>query len=291
MRPFLTFSVPGISMDELKGKSFTEIDWANFVSRCSQEADPTRRAMRMQMIGLEASKMAAKTINDSFSTFNKLSAEGVATTADGRNYAKYTGVYFGAEMVRVGDPVRVTTSAPGPGSSAAIDPALGGAPADAPPPGVMLVSEVGVTSNGVLQFKGNVYRVVRAALPVAPNTMVPPETLGAAFLEEQAIRNQIEPEKGRAVWGWILVERDATRAEGEVHGRFYVTHKLMSIIDRERFEQSVQKGVVEDAQTFLNNRQHSGLGTYIAVRRETRAATIGAAAPVTFKAPLGMVED
>ena len=288
MRPFLTFSVPSVSIKELEAKSYDEVDWPTFAMRNSQDPDPSKRAMRMQMVGLEASKMAARLINDSLSLFTKT---GESLTADGsRRVQQYMGVYLGAEMIRVGDPIRVTATAP----------STEGAPPEATP--VMLVAEIqlvtpawgvdAVTAVPELQLRGNLYRLVRAPLPHPP-TMVPAGTLGLAFGEEVAARNQIEHDKSMR-WGWVQVERDATRAEAEVLGRFYVTHKLMGIIAPERLQEAVQRGVVEEAQAYLNNRSHSssasGWGGRPAGPKPGRAATVGEAVAVKFVAPPGMVE-
>lgn len=283
MRPFLTFSVPAVAIDELTSKFFEAVDWQAFAIRYSQDPDPQKRNLKLQMVGLEASKMAARGINDCFSTFNKL---GEGPTPDGTVLVRhYTGVYLGAEMVRLGDPVRV--NAPGganepPGTS----------------PCVMLVSEIKVLSSAwggdpttpaTLQFEGNVYRVVRAALPHPP-TIIAAENLGQAFVEELSVRNEIERDPN-VRWGWHLVERDAVRPDGEVRGRFYVTFKLMALINPKTLEENRARGAVEEAQTYLNNRSHSGLGGNQGGRRESRAATLGKAVSTQFIAPSGMVED
>lgn len=288
MRPFLTFSVPNVSIKEIETKSYEEVDWPDFAMRSSQDPDPGKRAMRMQMVGLEASKMAARLINDSLSMFNKI---GEGLTADG-NYRiqQYTGVYLGAEMIRVGDPIRVTAT----GSN------VEGAPQEQTP--VMLAAETQLVTPAwsgdasapppSLQFKGNLYRIIRAPLPHPP-TVVPAGTLGPTFEEEVGARNQIEQDKSMR-WGWVLVERDAVRPEAEVLGRFYVTHKLMGIIAPERLQEAIQRGVVEEAQAYLNNRSHSSSGSGWGGRsvgpKPGRAATVGQAVSAQFVAPPGMVE-
>ncbi|KAK1836497.1 transcription-silencing protein Clr2-domain-containing protein [Podospora conica] len=284
MRPFLTFSVPAVAIPELSSKTFESVDWQAFAIRYAQDPDQQKRSLKLQMVGLEASKMAARGINDMFSTFNKL---GEALTPDRAvRVTHYTGVYLGAEMVRIGDPVRV--SAPN-GAQEAPDAA----------PCVMLVSKVQVFTSAWadaatparVQLRGDVYRVVRAALPHHPQMIVPAEQLGQAFVEEVAMRNAIEREPGTMGWGWNLVQRDAVRPDGDVRGRFYVTFKLMSLIDPKMLEDYRSKGAVLEAQKYLNNRGHSGLGGAHGARRESRAATLGKAVSTQFVVPNGMVED
>ncbi|KAL2153385.1 hypothetical protein VTH82DRAFT_4540 [Thermothelomyces myriococcoides] len=301
MRPFLTFSVPHTSMEELRDKTFDTVNWEALYTRISQDPDPNQREINRQMLGLEASKMGARAINDTFSTFD-LRAQG--TTADGTLHVQhYGGVYLGAEMVRVGDPIRIVTLPSGSPSQQAT------VPPDANL--VMLVTEIQVltptslTSDGrgaaTLQFKGDVYRAVRlsTAHPPPPGTVPSGEALGPAFAEELATRNAIDKESGNpdggnaegAVrWSWVQVGAQVLRGEQNVQGRFYVTERLMSIIDPAKWQEWVQRGQLEEAPAYLNNRGHSGGGQYLG-RRMGRMATLGKAVGVEFRVPPGMVEN
>ncbi|KAL2157526.1 hypothetical protein VTH06DRAFT_6077 [Thermothelomyces fergusii] len=297
MRPFLTFSVPHTTMDELRDKTFDMVNWEALSARISQDPDPNKREIGRQMLGLEASKMGARAINDTFSTFD-LRAQG--TTADGALHVQhYGGVYLGAEMVRIGDPIRVVAVPGGPTSQQAnLSP-------DANL--VMLVSEIQVLtptsliSDGrgaaTLQFRGDLYRAVRlpAAHPPPPGTVPSGEALSPAFAEELATRNAIDKESNpggdRGVrWSWVRVAVQALRGEQDVQGRFYVTERLMSIIDLAKWQEWVQRGQLEEAPAYLNNRGHSGGGQYLG-RRMGRKATLGGAVGVEFRAPPGMAEN
>ena len=296
MRPFLTFSVPNAGIDELKDKTFDMVDWQGLTARYSQDPDPAKKSMNQQVIGLEASKLGARAINDAFSTFN-LIAQG--TTPDGALYIQhYAGVYLGAELVHVGDPVRVTntgTNIPSTGPSAV--------PPDATL--IMLVDEIqvltplnpqgsagaGSTGRATLQFRGHLYHTVRAPAGGAPPAgAVAAETLGGVFVEELNTRNAIE--KDRAMrWSWVRVTAAAAvRGEHDVQGRFYVTERLMRIIDPARLQGWVERGLLEEAPAYLNNRGHSGAGQFLG-RRRGRAATLGQAVSVAFQPPTGMVEN
>jgi hypothetical protein len=289
MRPFLTFSVPNTSMDELKDKAFDTVNWQALTACLTQEPDPSKREIKRQVLGLEASKMGARAINDAFSTFDLL-AQGVSP--DGALHVQhYGGIYLGAEMVRVGDPVRVITA-----------PAQPDLPADANI--VMRITEIQVLTptappggaRATLQFKGDLYRTARlsAAHPLPPpgTAVVPsPEALGPAFAEELATRNAIDKDKAGGVrWTWVLVAAGVLRAEQDVQGRFYVTEKLMSVIDPARLQAWVQRGLLEEAPAYLNNRGHSGGGQYVG-RRAGRKAMLGEAVGVEFRVPGGLVEN
>ncbi|KAL0472418.1 transcription-silencing protein Clr2 domain-containing protein [Neurospora intermedia] len=280
MRPFLTFSVPGVgeNFSSLANRTYDSIDWPTFSVQYCQSlglTDPSQLDIARQTVGLEASKLAAKYINDCYSTFNKLNNSNVGGAQD---TLFHEGVYLGAEMIRVGDPVRVVGGHVGNGQN------NGGTETNA----VMLVSEIATDTHGTnIRFKGNLFQTVRSAPPMPPN-VVAPESLGPVFIEEVMSRNEIE-KYNKARWGWALVERDAVRTEVDTLGRFYVTHRLMNIIDPARFTASVQKGVVEDAHAYLNNRAHSGTGRFNG-RLPTRADTLGMAVNAMFAAPEGMDE-
>lgn len=282
MRPFLTFSVPGVAenFSSIANRTYDSIDWPTFSVQYCQSlsiTDPAQVELARQTVGLEASKLAAKYINDCYSTFNKLNKSNVSGPQD---TFFYEGVYLGAEMIRVGDPVRVVLVSNGHNNGAATETNA-----------VMLVSEIATDAHGMnVRFKGSLFQTVRAVPPMPPN-VIPPESLGPVFVEEVMSRNEIE-KYSKERWGWALVERDAVRTEVDVLGRFYVTHRLMNIIDPARFTASVQKGVVEDAHAYLNNRAHSGTQRFNGPK-PTRADTFGLAvnAGVTFTAPEGMDES
>ncbi|KAG7287729.1 hypothetical protein NEMBOFW57_007242 [Staphylotrichum longicolle] len=285
MRPFLTFSVPTTTLDELKDKTFESVNWQAMTARLSQEPDPNKREVNRQVLGLEASKMGARAINDAFSTFDLL-AQG-ATSDSAFRVQHYGGIYLGAEMVRVGDPIRVTV----PQS----DPAAAILPPDANP--AMVITEIQVltptsppNSHATSRFKGGLYRTIRspAAHPL-PQGSVPPETLPPALAEELATRNTIERDKAMR-WSWVLVAAQVLRAESDVQGRFYVTDKLMSVIDPGRLQAWVQRGMLEEAPAYLNNRGHSGGGHYVG-RRAGRKATLAEAVGMEFRVPQGMIEN
>ncbi len=270
MRPFLTFSVPNTQVVELKTKSFTEIDWPTFVAQFVPDQDKARESHKKQIVGLEASKMAAKCVNNAFSTFNLLSQ---ARTVSGAIESKVGGVFFGAEMVHVGDPVRVGASDTGTGGTV-----------------VMRVAEIIVTElpTGVtLQFRGNVYRLLRAE-PGEPPFSVQPEQLGPAFAEEVRIRDKIEKKEGTA-WGWVLLEQDAVRAEVHVQGRFYVTYRLMKILAPQKLQEALQRGSFEDQQQSLNNRGHTNGAPWMG-RQASRMATFGVSVGLQIVLPAAIVE-
>lgn len=93
MRPFLTFSVPGIVIPQLQSNSFSQINWEELIKTPNYSG---------QYVGLEASKLAALEIDGSWSTFNRLPAG----PKQPKNVSSFGGVFLGAEMIRLGDPLR-----------------------------------------------------------------------------------------------------------------------------------------------------------------------------------------
>ncbi|KAL2126570.1 hypothetical protein VTI74DRAFT_662 [Chaetomium olivicolor] len=283
MRPFLTLTLPPIR-SQFKDKAFNTVDWQAVTARCAGVPDIDMRAQILRLINIEACKLGARAINASFSTFGLLS-EGA--TVDGTVRIKsYEGVYLGSEMIRVGDPVRVETTIASQARLSSIAPSL---------TLVLLVNEIQVIETfqqqpcSTLYFRGDVYRTIRSSLdqPFPPGT-VRAGRLGPAFVEELTTLNTIE--RDRMQWSWVMVESQKFCSEKEVQGRFYVTEKLMRVIEPERYEMWVERGSLDEMSSYLNNRRESGAGRY-AERWPGRAATLREAVSGQFRAPDGMTED
>lgn len=292
MRPFLTFSVPDISIAELRDKSFSEVDWHSFVSRYAPDPDPAKRTRKLEVIGLEASKMAARFVNASFSTFNLFSGPPIVT---GQNsyLTKYGGVYLGAEMICLGDPIRVATDDQQQQSGDAVST-------------VMIVQEIHLNTSPnaapSLKFFGSIYQLRR----IDPSSQADPsadQDLSLACLDEVTFRNDLAAGGSTTNtattgvrWKWAALEHNTSRGEADVQGRFYVTHRLMRIVDPARLQQAVQQRALEDAQAYLNGRMQ-GIPPATATSpsgyqgwRPSRASALGAAVSARLALPEGIVE-
>jgi hypothetical protein len=294
MRPFLTFSVPNVTSPDLQNEQFATVNWPAHIERLALEQDHARRESARQLLGLDASKMGARAINDVFSTFGPISQ---GSTPDGALLIQaYRGVYLGAEMVCVGDPLRVVSPFQPP--AAGPEPTL-----------VLRVAEILVVTpqppgpgrEPAVRFKGEFYHLVRtpAAHSPPPNAVPDPATLGPAFAEEIRSRDAIESARhannnndggGPWRWVWVLAASDVNMGEPEVLGRFYVTTRLMGIMNPQRHEQWAQGDAIDEPPAYLNARAHSGAGAF-AGRRANRAAALGQAISVQFRAPEGMLEE
>lgn len=272
MRPFLTFSVPSVSIPDLQDKLFTQIDW---------QALSKTSGHRPEVVGLEASKMAALEIDGSWSTFNRLSVG----PKQPPNQSVYGGVFLGAEMIRLGDPIRnrekargilevteitvtTTTTAPNPAD-----------PANTPP-----------TTTHTLSFRGIEYETAL----VAEKAQLGPQPQGAIFTKDTAFRTaaaQATGAKQKCVW--TIKSWDTVWAEKEVGGRLYVTHELIGVTQgTAAADAAVRTGRFQEATAYLNNRMQNAASRDFG-RRMNRRATVGAAVapspPLVFSE--GLLEE
>lgn len=292
MRPFLTFSVPGVEIENMQNKVFSEVPWQDLVNAY---------AGRWEVVGLEASKMAAIEIDSSWSVFNQLPAG----PTQPRNQVRYDGVFLGAEMIRRGDPIRskdkskgtllevaeiivtTITSVPNPGAP------------HAPP-----------TTQDTLAFRGIEYE----ATLVPEQTHVPNQPQGMIFAKDTAFRSAAAKAGGansKCIWtvrkckplpcirhnhlhvGNQVKSWDVTWQEREVAGRSYVTDELIHVAkNAAAVQQALETGKFTEASAFLNNRMQSAAARNMS-RRRNRRTTIGHAISQAHPLVLGegIMED
>lgn len=266
MRPFLTFSVP--DSPQHHGKAFTDIDWIAEAERARHNPDPAKAQQDLEVLGLEASKVAARTINNCFSFFNK---QDRAQAGSGFSMEFYGGVFLGAEMVVLGDPVRVSPP-----------PRLASGDNDKPTT-VMRVDDIVLLvpharNHAVnLQFRGTVYHLARQPEHEI-DAGAAAESLGGAFAEEVDFRNSLLDADGRRLhgrWTWKPIEKPAFRNDDHIYGRFYVSHKLMQILMPDQLQEAVASRALPQESTLLNTRQQNGGGLPYAGRLLDRRSCLG----------------
>ena len=291
LRPFLSFSVPAMRQG-FQGLTYDQSDWHQLVLEAQQQLllqqPPRPGRYDVPTIALEASKAAANQINACFSVFNQLPKETPQTTK-----CTYGGVYLGAEMILLGDAIRVDAKEPSGGngvSTAGL--LLANGETGNPSPrsvNVMRVTAI-MTEQGQLRLFGNIYQLALAL----PGSVLPPmKPSGAVFEEELEERNSKEASTSAAAnpsapimfptWFWQLRELNASRAESDIHGRFYPSIRLAANLQNAAFLQRVQReplaGPYDDsciAASALNRRQKVSEFMYLG-ERQNRAATIGQA--------------
>ncbi|KAH6660444.1 hypothetical protein BKA67DRAFT_653623 [Truncatella angustata] len=265
LRPFLAFSVPPVNMKELQNVRMSQVDWARIQA---QYAGADRQ--KQEIVGLEASKKAVVEIDKSYSTFNAFPLNPAEPTKQ-----RVGGIFLGAERIAINEAVRIRLA------PEEIDATwIKGLPI------VMVARDIYITSDS-LHFSGDIYRLEETA-----NQQLPSEQgqLPAAMLQEQQFRNAVNKRPG-SHFRWVLVQQNKDKPEAVIRGRFYESSKLMPILDRERFQAALSRGVVEDAGTYLNNRLDSA-GNYIG-RCKNRIEALSTSVPAGFSLSLGqgIVED
>ncbi|UPK96333.1 hypothetical protein LCI18_007268 [Fusarium solani-melongenae] len=251
MRPFYAFTVPPVTLPELKDKEFDGVPWEPLLKGA---ADGNRR----EMIALDASKMAAVKIDYSYSLWSPLSED------PNSKPVTYYGCFFGAERVEIGDAMRLRSL-----------PAELNVPAET---GVLGLRFIFTTKDfpGNVFFRGHIYQLVSEDKP----NIVRDEHLPIALRLESQWRHSV----GAQRWRYALVKENVVFKEQSIRGRFYPTQRLMPILNPAEFRDAVSKGRVDDLYAHLNNRM-DGAGRYLG-RKVNRIGTLGAS--VTHTARLNM---
>jgi hypothetical protein len=238
-----------------------------------QELNEQQRNIRRQTAGLEASKMAARCVNDSWSVFNKLTQIKEPPFL----VETYGGAFLGAEMVHVGDAIRVDHADATTGETSTA---------------IMRVDQIrakiyqGLSQSRSLEMMGHTYRLVRGNVQG-----VPPASLGPYFEEEVGGRNQID-RSPTGPWNWVLLQPNVVCTEGDIQGRSYVSHKLMSIVDAAKFEADRARGEFRDATTSLNKRGQGGSnGTKYVGCQSSRRNTFGDSVAEQVQLPATIKEN
>jgi hypothetical protein len=253
MRPFHTFSVPTVTMEELKNKSFDEVQWETLVHTVVGTDN-----QKMQVFALDASKMAALKVDLSFSLFTRLNT-GTGTKIN------YYGIFLGSERVELGDALRIRMTS------------VDGSTTTQPEAAVFGVREILVhsTNPGVVQFIGDIYQLISGNDPVHDSAVIAPDNqLPVALIEETSWRNGVNPAKQ---WRWALLREDIVLQENSIKGRFYPTHRLVPLLHPIPFQNAVKQGQVEDMHAYLNTRMD--VTARYTGRKRDRLDTVGHAVP------------
>lgn len=252
MRPFYAFSVPPVTVPELKEKMFDDVPWDTMFRATA--AEPGKR----DVLALDASKMAASKIDFSHSLWSPISDDPTG------KMSTYYGCFLGAERVEIGDCVRLK----------ALPPDLG-VTADA----VVFAIQYILTSKdypGVLFFRGHLY--APAGKGANPPNAIPEENLPVALRDESSWRVRANPAQP---WRWRLVKENVTLKEQALRGRVYPTHRLMPILKPVDFQKAVAQRQINELYAHLNNRM-DGVSRYIG-RKKNRLDILGAAVPPTAR--------
>lgn len=248
LRPFHAFTVPPVSIPDLKEKIFDEISWDAIFRATANDGN------KREMIALDASKMAAAKVDYSYSLWSQHTEE-----SNGKNVTYY-GCFFGAERIEVGDSLRLRSL-----------PAEFNVPADTGVLGLRFIFTNKDYPNQVF-FRGHIYQPINGEVD-APN-VVSEENLPVALRDEVQWRKSSTPGKRCR---WALVKENVVFKEQSIRGRFYPIHRIMPILNPDGFQQAVAQGATDELYAHLNNRMDGG-GRYLG-RKLNRKDALGASVP------------
>ncbi|KAI1351417.1 hypothetical protein F5Y01DRAFT_125925 [Xylaria sp. FL0043] len=270
IRPFLAFSIPQINLalQEFKGRALAQIDWQTLQERFGANTDPSRR----EGLAIEATKLAATRVDQSYSTFN-------AVQVSGPDHDDFGGVFLGAEKICVGEAVRIKLSREQQEQSQ-----------EKGMPWVLVIKRILIRKEGgTLMFEGSLWTLQHLfsneqIFSDEQHQTPGPVQLPTALLGEKEFRNGILRNSGWSV-KWVLMNQNITVNESAIRGRFYETRRLTPILNPAKFQEMIQTQRVTDIQTLLNNRGDSS-GPYVG-RVLNRAQAVAGAVPPGVSAQLG----
>lgn len=265
MRPFYAFSLPPVSLSELK-QPYDSVPWEALL----RAADQARRDHLL----LDASKTAAAKVDWSYSLFSPLD-DGKGPTAH------FAGVFLGAERIEVGDCLRVRAAPlPAPSIAGARTPTFMETHSDG---AVLGLREIFTSraSPGALFFRGPEFRLVQPGDPLLTTLKpVPADRLPVALCEEAQWRTALAASRTSGSVSsatWVQTEEAALHEEASVRGRFYPTPRLMPILNPTAYQAAVAHGRVDDGYACINNRMESP-GVYLG-RKRNRLDCLGVSVP------------
>nr|XP_023907868.1 uncharacterized protein LOC112019581 [Quercus suber] len=241
MRPWLAWSVPRYTQDGLNNLKqdpmrYETADWAGMAQKRYGSGN----------VDVDASILAAKSIDQSYSPFSLIEthdAEGGITQSN------YDGVYFGAEKIWVGDPVRLV-------NDQSTD--------------IMVVHSIVDRSKHTthlgrslvqhaLFFIGDVYTLIPTPHndPSKPSLAAPSNNprLPQRLNKDLAERNSYSISIKHQASFWKLLAVATQRDSNEVKGRWYEASLLLPVLrSPAEYDQMKRMGDIQEATFFMNAR-------------------------------------
>ncbi|PKS09038.1 hypothetical protein jhhlp_003651 [Lomentospora prolificans] len=251
LRPFYAFTVPPPTREDLKGRAYDDIPWDKFIR--SLAVDPSHK-QELNVLMLDASKLAALKIDQSYSVFTKMKHGDLPS---------YWGVFLGAERIEIGDTLRIVV------------------PHDlAQEPGIYMGLEAIIfqAGQGVL-YGGTIFQLKEGfAGQDGVGNSVPEQNLPRALREEAAWRKSAAPS---LPVDCRYIRTNVWCREQEVKGRFYPTHRLAPILNPQGFNDAVQSQALAQAYPALNGRLDAAAAgaPKFTSRKANRVETAGASIP------------
>lgn len=271
MRPWLAWSVPPLSFTSIKDYAFEQVPWERIL-----KGEFGKDAMGSAEV--DASILAAKGVNQSYSLFDKID-----TPLAGAEETFYRGMFLGGEKIWVGEPLRLQGSNNEEIVVMVVKQMIERMPRNAAPENQAKMAKVIIV--------GDIYTFAKMPTPPQYKDRSNWPTLAGLpqrMVQDLQYRNEIAVSAGKTVWcEWKLVSANTPKELGEIKGRWYESKLLLPILRTpQELEQDLkEKGEASDAGLHMNSRVHMMVGP--AKRMKNRLATIGSAVPATTKISRG----
>jgi hypothetical protein len=262
LRPWLAWSVPATTVPRLNDMLYEQIPWDRVVRGEFDQAGLISDYI------VDGSILAAKVIDASYSLFDQN-----ANALVGPGEAHYNGMFFGAEKIWIGEPVRLRVG----------------------PPDIVvliihkLVERTTPQGTSTVTLVGDVYKFVEMPTPYKnikewPNNPDLPPRMS----NDLRYRNEVAHLANTGMWyEWRLLEPAARKGLADIKGRWYETRTLLPILrSPEKFQEDVNKGRTSDSGEFMNGRRDNN--QVPEQRKKNRRETLGQAVPLNFKVSRGL---
>ncbi|KAF2239003.1 hypothetical protein EV356DRAFT_504357 [Viridothelium virens] len=260
LRPWLAWSVPPFTCNKLNEMTVTyeSADWHGIYQKRYGDGDAE----------VDGSILAAKYIDETFTLIQPL---GKSTARPGAEETYWNAMYFGAEKVWLGDPVRLRI-----GSGLDIMVVTGIVEKARPAYG-------GNTLQKSVYVLGDIYTIA-----TVPDKQSPPSNTQLPLRLDQDLRFRNSctgPTKGTLSY-WKLISAGSRLDLSDIKGRWYEASLLLPMIQGSAaFQESARKGDISDASLLMNGRgdcNTSGNGMKAGsagVRKAERKEALGRAVP------------
>ncbi|KAF2733682.1 hypothetical protein EJ04DRAFT_438619 [Polyplosphaeria fusca] len=255
LKPWLAWSAPGCTHKQLQilpNLRYDQVDWHAVLAGSFGEGEPE----------VDASILAAKAVDASYTTFEPLKT---TTNNSGHEERHWNGIFFGAEKIWNGDPVRMRI---GSGTD------------------IMVVTNIverivptaanGSSRTSTIQLHGDVYTY--ATFP-APDPSKPPDipqstTIPIRMREDMRWRNNFLIPATRTIAYWKLISTQSRLELSDIKGRWYET----SLIFVESFHKAVRNNEGGNG-IWMNTRGDAAGITDLGTRVAERVKAFGRAIP------------
>ena len=278
MRPWLAWSPPAFCHSRLNlpnPPTFASMDWNALVSGRYGPPDSN-----MEIVKVDASILAARAIDATYTPFGYLGSQPLPTTKPGANAhftthkISWNGIYFGGERIWVGDPVRLRMST---NEGVLVVHQIHESPAPQPtsttPTSISLIGNI-ITCSTL------------ASDAVTPDRQ---HLVPQRMREDLELRNRAAQATGGPESYWRLVTLGHRLELSEIKGRWYESTIMGPIVGQQpSYEACLRSGQTQSVALTFNMR--TDVNNSAGNRCESRSLAFGRSVPETTRLVEGMDE-